>query len=674
MDDLRASALRRPNPSFMRTSLRAQTFIATLAATLLVALLLGAAQYWINGRTYERLEAAAAEQQMELVRNAVEQEYQGMDVVLRDWSAWDSTYAYATGTNPTWPDTETAGTTLSGIGLDLIVLAMPDGRILLTRSIDRASGEDVGFPELDAELAAESGLQPFLAAFESDALDTKRSGSISTSRGPMLAVSRPILTTEQLGPAAGTMLMGRILDDALVETLAARLDRTLTLLISEVAGNSPTSAGVSAEHPISVKSTDHGTTHGSFLISDVYGVPLATLDTELSRAFEQQARQTFNVLTGTTITAMTLFALLLVLSVDRTIVRSLRRLSVAIEEIADSGDLSLRVPTFATKELRTLGDAFNQMTSKLDVAVSERRRQEERFRTILANSSDAILVLSHHGQILFATGAVAHVWGMTAEELLGTSLSHHLQTESAAKLAEALNATNDIRDRPVAIELRPFGLDRVVEAVISLPLNSSVVDGVVLNARDITEQAELREEMRWQATHDMLTGLANRRLLFDVMRTAMARAPRAAALLYLDLDGFKDVNDSLGHLAGDRVLFEVARRLEKASRPEETVARLGGDEFVVFLPAADDDLVKARAAQITREVSRPMQMQGTVVSVRASIGVGLQGGRVADPEVLLREADHALYLDKGAAQSIHGTAGAASALGPRDGIVAIPGG
>ena len=172
---------------------------------------------------------------------------------------------------------------------------------------------------------------------------------------------------------------------------------------------------------------------------------------------------------------------------------------------------------------------------------------------------------------------------------------------------------------------------RHVEIVATNRLDDPAVDGIVANVRDVTERAEAATRLAWQAFHDALTGLPNRALLNDRLGHAVDRARRVGdltALLFLDLDRFKLVNDSMGHEAGDQLLVEVGRRLEQAVRAGDTVARLGGDEFVVLVESVSEtDEVIALAERIGAVVAAPIQLPQGMVTVTASIGIAYDSGR-----------------------------------------------
>jgi diguanylate cyclase (GGDEF)-like protein/PAS domain S-box-containing protein len=167
---------------------------------------------------------------------------------------------------------------------------------------------------------------------------------------------------------------------------------------------------------------------------------------------------------------------------------------------------------------------------------------------------------------------------------------------------------------------------------------------------DLTERKALEERLHYQALHDYLTDLANRKLFMDRLRQALRRTMRwhnRVAVLFMDLDGFKVVNDSLGHDVGDLLLTDVAQRLRRCLRPEDTLARFGGDEFVMLIDAVDDPAQAVRVAErITEELRRPFIMEGRDLYVIASIGISLGDDRTHDPDDLLREADTAMYRVK----------------------------
>jgi diguanylate cyclase (GGDEF)-like protein len=213
----------------------------------------------------------------------------------------------------------------------------------------------------------------------------------------------------------------------------------------------------------------------------------------------------------------------------------------------------------------------------------------------------------------------------------------------------------------VAFEYRARHADgswRTLEAIAKNLLDDLAVGGVVVNYRDVTERKVLEEQLRHQAFHDVLTGLANRSLFRDRLAHALARAVRGGrptAVLYLDLDDFKAVNDRLGHAEGDRLLVAVGERLRSSTRDGDTVARLGGDEFAIIVEESDPAEAAVTAGRILEAVARPFDLGERQVAARASIGIAIRLADGGDADELLRWADIAMYAAKARGGNCHVT-------------------
>jgi diguanylate cyclase (GGDEF)-like protein len=189
-------------------------------------------------------------------------------------------------------------------------------------------------------------------------------------------------------------------------------------------------------------------------------------------------------------------------------------------------------------------------------------------------------------------------------------------------------------------------------------LGDDAVSGIVINSRDITDRKEIEARLAHDAMHDGLTGLANRTVFMDRLTLALKQYERypdqAFGILYLDLNGFKPVNDQFGHAAGDQVLIETAHRLLGCIRPSDTVARLGGDEFALLLghiKASGESTVVADRVQ--KAIRRPYYFDGHEMRISTSIGIALSSAGYADPVDMVRDADHAMYLAKRKSKEEH---------------------
>ena len=350
--------------------------------------------------------------------------------------------------------------------------------------------------------------------------------------------------------------------------------------------------------------------------------------------------------------------------------------------------------------LTLLGSSYGRrLNARVAGREAGREAQEEgerRFRSLVQNSSEVVKITDTDGTLRYASPAFKKVFGYDPEKAVGTNVLDYVHPEDVPKILKETERTlANPQTNSNTLEYRfrhANGSWRHVESVGTYLLDDPAIEGVVINVRDVTERKEFEERLAFQAFHDSLTGLPNRVFLLDRLRQALSRSRRQesgdVALLFIDLDDFKEINDTLGHEAGDELLVAVARRLEEIKRPEDTLARLGGDEFCMLLEdlgGSDTDSstgsakalrvadrvlnelssfpfdVEHRAYQERSEEDHLASRDGneedvrrrslTQVSIVASIGIALSGdfsgGYHYWPADLLKEADLAVYRSKG---------------------------
>jgi diguanylate cyclase (GGDEF)-like protein/PAS domain S-box-containing protein len=351
-------------------------------------------------------------------------------------------------------------------------------------------------------------------------------------------------------------------------------------------------------------------------------------------------------------------ALFLARRLGRSITRPLLSLKEAAARFG-SDDLSHRIPVSGDDELAQLGNAFNAMAGSLQESRADLRESEQRFRALVHHASDVFTVIDGDAVIRYQSPAIEQVLGYPTEDIIGRSFLD-LVEPADQDIARQLFEQSRTRSRVPTmgeVRMRPRGdgqAPRRYEMTVTDLLDDPTVRGLVLNYRDITERALYEERLSQQAFHDALTGLPNRALFQDRLEHALRQRGQTVGLLFVDLDHFKVVNDSLGHDAGDQLLRDVAQRLAGCLREGDTLARLGGDEFTVLLPdIADAHEAAAVARRIESRLEPPFELPGQSVFVTASIGIATGVALQSRSETLLRDADAAMYEAKARGRAGH---------------------
>jgi diguanylate cyclase (GGDEF)-like protein/PAS domain S-box-containing protein len=284
-----------------------------------------------------------------------------------------------------------------------------------------------------------------------------------------------------------------------------------------------------------------------------------------------------------------------------------------------------------------------------------RKRSEARFQQLVRHASDAIVIIDTERRIRYQAPSVVRVLGFIPVDIDGTiidSLAHPDHREHLVRFLGQL-----LHGPPGMTRLTEVRLIRADDSLIEAEivganlLENDDVRGVVLTIRDVTKRRTLEDQLRHQAFHDSLTGLPNRALFTDRVDHALDRTRRedghSPAVLFVDLDDFKTVNDSMGHGAGDELLCVVAERLRRCLREGDTPARLGGDEFAVLLEDVEDEaLIYDVAERVLASIHEPIRIERTELHVRASIGIATRNTAETTSAELLRNADLALYTAK----------------------------
>ena len=312
------------------------------------------------------------------------------------------------------------------------------------------------------------------------------------------------------------------------------------------------------------------------------------------------------------------------------------------------------------RQLLTLREN-RSLTDGLETKVAERthelRSSERRFRSLIRNASDVVCIVEHDAAVSYVSASIERMFGWAPDALESRNLLDILHSGDAPRLlAFIASIAGQQNGQPLIAEfrLRHFSDGwRDVEVFGTNLLEDEAVEGLVLNIRDISERRAFEAELEHQAFHDPLTSLPNRVLFRDRVVHALAGQRRDGgwvAVLFLDIDDFKNVNDSLGHTVGDKVLQQAARRLDECQRAVDTVARMGGDEFGILVQGfeSETDVVEI-AERLMSALSASLPVEGRQISIRPSIGIAFGNAdkrAPSDADELMRDADVAMYMAK----------------------------
>lgn len=302
----------------------------------------------------------------------------------------------------------------------------------------------------------------------------------------------------------------------------------------------------------------------------------------------------------------------------------------------------------------TLSAHYQKMAREAEARAAEGMlRSERRFHALIKNATDLILICDRNGAVQYASPAAETGWGYAEASLLGGSLFDMINSAQNGATQELWTQVEATPGMTTSIELQlcdHASVWRYVEMKFANLLHDEAVGGIVVTAHDVDQRKTFEQQLEQQAFHDSLTGLPNRALFNDRLNQALVRAGRRQSLvgmLFLDLDGFKLINDSLGHHEGDQLLVDVARRLQASIGAEDTVARLGGDEFVILSETARSQAdIETTVERVAQEFVRPFRLGGRDLIVTCSIGFAVSEGSQVVADNLMRQADVAMYLAK----------------------------
>lgn len=588
---------------------RRAALVASIVTLVLVVLLsLTARSIVLSG--FGRIEQDAAVRNIERVGEALRVRMSVLQQVARDRGGWDDTYDYLANRSPDYVDANLTPDTLTNLNVSFMYLFDGDRRVVRAAGVDTQRG--VSIPAPDALTETVTGSENL---FNFATLRSTRSGILRTSDGVVLAASSPITDSSFVKPEQGTIVVVRPLDARLVDEIAHETRLDITIAAPSKTRSLTASRGMrfgGSGGRVRVFGISDSRMIGLWRVEDVHGVSAMTLEVDMTRDVWQQGLAISDWLT----LAIVLFGVVVVLAVI--------------------GIVDRRMISISRAELR----------QAVAEGASELAESESRYRNLVDHMAEGLLAMDSAGIITFSNREADRIFGVETGGLLGSCAYDLLAEEDVRERVTAAGSVAAVASVDASVER---GDTRVpVQITVTAAQDGSMSQWLI---RDITSQRRYEQQLVHLATHDYLTGLMNRRHFEQELEREVARAVRTGrggGVLWLDLDEFKAVNDTLGHPAGDELLTEVANFLMAHTRGSGVVSRIGGDEFAVLLAETSAAEVEAAIRRLLEEMAQQTFIigDGEAVTPKGSIGGVVFPDHGCSTEELMSRADVAMYEAK----------------------------
>ncbi|MFR0691478.1 diguanylate cyclase domain-containing protein [Enterobacterales bacterium AE_CKDN230030158-1A_HGKHYDSX7] len=588
--------------------------------------------------------------EVRIVHNRVAYEKQRNLDIVHSYAWWDASYQFMRLPQARFIEDNLDQDLLGILGFDYVLYVDRDGRITAQQwKLDELSRRFPGQPVPD-DLRLRQGI--LRTALELGALDVDGDPRHSLDQLlqiegiPQLLLSYPISNTAGTAEPAGVVIAGVLLDDARMSNLQTQMGASLRLVQDKVQGkdwrtlNIPTGRGATLISPRRL--LDDNSQQMSLLYLDSHGKAQLRLELTSFRPLYQQGRQSVSLFLYLTLALLGGATLLAYLALEFRILRRVATMNHEVAVIGQSEESQHRLSSQGGDELGQLASEMNSMLDRLE-------RSEARDRAILDAIRDGYFEMNATGYIGTVNPALCRMLGYPAEELGGRHFSLLLLEEDYHRAQRLYHQVRD--DEQETTFSAPFKHrdGRLVSCETRL---SAIRDGHgefqgfrgIL--RDISDQVAYQKQLIDLAFRDTLTGLGNRKAFNEQLQFAMTHCNRVA-LLYIDLDRFKQVNDRFGHATGDALLSTVGERMLGSLREPDQAFRLGGDEFAVLLNNVEPEQAQALGTRLLQILGSAYHLGGQLIDfVTPSIGIAFSPQDAADADALTRAADIAMYQAK----------------------------
>lgn len=470
---------------------------------------------------------------------------------------------------------------------------------------------------------------------------------------PALLLSNPISNSQATAKPLGVLVAGHFFTQHRVEQLQARTQARLQLRPASVPGGdwqplANANGGATGDTLLSPRQlTEQGLQQVELLLRNSLGAPELQISLDLPRRFYLEGQHAIRFFLGTALLVALCAMLVVYLGLEIWVLRRVERLQQEVSAIGH-GAHPPRLSDLGDDELGRLSGALNQMLERLE-------QSEARDRAILDSIQDGYFELDARGEILTVNRALGRLLDYPSEQLIGRSLKDILSAEEVERARRQFVRTRHAADGDTTafvarLRRRDGSLGHFETRVSLIQDAQGELIGYRGILRDISEQVTYQNQLLDMTLRDPLTGLNNRKAFAEQLTGGLQRAQQQGgtlALLYLDLDRFKEVNDGFGHDIGDALLIAIAERLRNTLRQPDRLYRLGGDEFTLLMPNGDLEGAQKLAERILAALTSPFELNGKRIDfISPSIGIALYPQHAQEAEALIKAADSAMYQAK----------------------------
>ncbi len=546
----------------------------------------------LNG--YSQLEQDKTLIQIGSAVSLLQDQSQQLDGIVSDWAQWDETYQHIITSNPVYIESNYGPDTFRHLNINAVILVNLEGDVLFKKGFNAESGKPWPIPKMIEQAAAKGG-----ALLGSTSGQGHVSGLFWTPEGICFISAFDVLPSNGQGSANGRLIMIRAIDQLLVQHIEKIVDAHITietLASQDLSADRITAvARIQTQGAMAVIPLRDQEVAGYALMENIGGSDQLIVRTVGDRRIFEQGKFNLHFL----LWSMMLIALTLVVFswlLNKLILSRLTRLSDNVKHIGEATTITTRLQELnGNDELSSLAHGINSMLERLDQAQYALHIEKEHAQATLAGIADAVITSNADRCVTYMNKASEHLTGVVLSEASGKTLQSLfcLMAEDKTTPVDSVWLTDPTSNIKEVILERTDGQELLVRKSAA-PLYDPTGDyfGAVTVLHDVTAIRSLSKQLIFQAQHDALTGLINRYEFDRIAQDAIENTSTEKCthcLAYIDLDQFKVVNDTCGHMAGDVLLRQIATHLKDKMRSSDTLARLGGDEFAVLLMGCELD-------------------------------------------------------------------------------------